>query len=120
MTSAQRSENIINRKADKDTKPIPFVNGQEPPAELPELKTISDVDNLNPQQLKTYAEGYGCRSDGNEPQTSLKRKVSDVAGFVEFPHEYKYGFSDGSETLQDVENQTSTPNRRTGRRRSRQ
>ncbi|EPY52255.1 hypothetical protein SPOG_04983 [Schizosaccharomyces cryophilus OY26] len=117
-TSAQRSENIINRKAARDTKPIPFVNGQEPPAELPELKTISDVDNLNPQQLKTYAEGYGFKYDENEPQKSLKRKISDSAGLIT-AHDTIFNFSGGDETLQDAENQTSTPNQRAGRIRSR-
>ncbi|EPY50129.1 hypothetical protein SPOG_00891 [Schizosaccharomyces cryophilus OY26] len=106
-TSAQRSENIINRESYKDTKPIPFINGQEPPSNLPELKTISDVDNLNPSQLKTYLEGYGCKYVENEPQTSLKRKVSDVAGFIKCPHDNLYEFS----TLQDIGNQSSTPNR---------
>ncbi|EPY53099.1 hypothetical protein SPOG_03641 [Schizosaccharomyces cryophilus OY26] len=106
-TSAQRSENIINRKSYRDTKPIPFINGQEPPSDLPELKTISDVDNLNPSQLKAYLEGYGCKYVENEPQTSLKRKVSDVAGFIKCPHDNLYEFS----TLQDIGNQSSTPNR---------
>ncbi|EPY52243.1 hypothetical protein SPOG_05736 [Schizosaccharomyces cryophilus OY26] len=117
-SSAQRSENIINRFVAKDTKPIPFVNGQEPPAELPELKTISDVDNLNPQQLKTYAEGYGFKYDENEPQKSLKRKIADYAGFVTH-QDILYELSDSNESLRDVGNQNSAPNQRAGTRRPR-
>ncbi|EPY53035.1 hypothetical protein SPOG_03593 [Schizosaccharomyces cryophilus OY26] len=115
-SSAQRSENIINRFVAKDTKPIPFVNGQEPPTELPELKTISDVDNLNPQQLKTYTEGYGFKYDENEPQKSLKRKIADSAGFVTH-QDVLYELSDSNESLRDVGNQSSAPNQRAGTRR---
>ncbi|EPY53525.1 hypothetical protein SPOG_04585 [Schizosaccharomyces cryophilus OY26] len=119
FVESQRSENIINRVVAKDTKPIPFVNGQEPPIDLPELTTISDVENLNPTtQLKTYIQGYGCSYDENDPQKSLKRKLADCVGFVTY-QDVLYEFSDSNENLQDIENQNSTPNRRTGRLRSR-
>ncbi|WBW73942.1 hypothetical protein SOMG_04055 [Schizosaccharomyces osmophilus] len=48
VNTAQRSENIIHRVMANDTKPIPFVNGQERPARLPQFKAISDIDSLNP------------------------------------------------------------------------
>ncbi|EPX73379.1 uncharacterized protein SOCG_01129 [Schizosaccharomyces octosporus yFS286] len=72
-TLAQRSENILHRVMASDTKPIPFVNGQQHPAGLPELITISDIDGLNPEQLKTYLEGYGGNYDENEPRVFQKK-----------------------------------------------
>ncbi|WBW72029.1 hypothetical protein SOMG_00018 [Schizosaccharomyces osmophilus] len=115
-SSSQRSENIINRVAAKNTKPIPFVNGQEPPNDLPELLNISDVDSLNLNQLKTYVKGYDQSFDENEPQASLKRKLADYSGFIT-PQESLYEFSEGNETLRDVGNINSTPSlRRTSRR----
>ncbi|WBW72370.1 hypothetical protein SOMG_01707 [Schizosaccharomyces osmophilus] len=97
-TSAQRSENTVNRVIFKDTKPVPFINGQKTPSELPELRVISDIDNLNPSQLKTYLEGYGGKYEDKEPQASLKRKLADHVGFVT-SEDSRYEFSDNNEPL---------------------
>ncbi|WBW74965.1 hypothetical protein SOMG_04159 [Schizosaccharomyces osmophilus] len=95
-SSVQRTENFLNRYFASDTKPIPFIDGRDPPSWLPKLIAISDIDNLNPNQLKTYLEGYGGTYDEKESQTSLKRNLADYVGFIT-PHDNRYEFSESNE-----------------------
>ncbi|EPX71658.1 meiotic expression up-regulated protein [Schizosaccharomyces octosporus yFS286] len=74
-----RLHNIQLRSLGKSIDVVPFVNGQEPDFDLPQIHSIEDIENLTKDQCTRYLDGYGIQYGPNET-IKLKERLRNAVG----------------------------------------
>ncbi|EPY53242.1 hypothetical protein SPOG_05700 [Schizosaccharomyces cryophilus OY26] len=74
-----RMNNIQMRSLGKSIDVVPYLNGQEPDFDLPQIHSIEDIENLTKDQCTRYLDGYGIRYGPNET-IKLKERLRNAVG----------------------------------------
>ncbi|EPY53037.1 hypothetical protein SPOG_05683 [Schizosaccharomyces cryophilus OY26] len=60
---------------------VPFLSGTQPDDDLPEIRSVKDIDGLTRDQCARYLDGYGIRFNFNE-SIQMKERLCDALGLI--------------------------------------
>lgn len=85
MFYVRTSENARRRQARVPPIPVPFLVGTGPDDDLPIIKSVEDIQNLNLRQLSSFLIGYGVQHSSRASSKILKNKLREALGFYDAP-----------------------------------
>ncbi|EPY52307.1 hypothetical protein SPOG_01635 [Schizosaccharomyces cryophilus OY26] len=77
----RKTENIQLRSMGFPINIVPFLNGTQPDDDLPEIRSVEDIDGLTRDQCARYLDGYGIRFNFDE-SIKMKERLRDVVGLI--------------------------------------
>ncbi|EPY53068.1 hypothetical protein SPOG_03615 [Schizosaccharomyces cryophilus OY26] len=77
----RKTENIQLRSMGFPINIVPFLSGTQPDDDLPEIRSVEDIDGLTRDQCARYLDGYGIRFNFNE-SIKMKERLRDILGLI--------------------------------------